>query len=137
MATSSYAREMKTSELTSKIMQTDGQANLSRDFQIVTAVIDTAGLCLFVAFPVSDNPDAYSAILDMINAKYGLSMSEDDLLGMGKKVLTMEREFNNRAGFTPADDRLPEFFQLEKLPPHDQVFDVPNADLDGVYDFAK
>lgn len=118
-------------------LKTDGQANLSRDLQIVTAVIDTAGLCLFVAFPVSDNPDAYSAILDMINAKYGLSMSEDDLLGLGKKVLTMEREFNNRAGFTPADDRLPEFFQLEKLPPHDQVFDVPNADLDGVYEFAK
>ena len=118
-------------------LKTDGQADLSRDLQIVTAVIDTAGLCLFVAFPVSDNPDAYSAILDMINAKYGLSMSGDEFLGLGKKVLTMEREFNNRAGFTPADDRLPEFFRLEKLPPHDQVFDVPDADLDGVYEFAK
>jgi aldehyde:ferredoxin oxidoreductase len=47
----------------------------------------------------------------------------------------MERDFNARAGFTPADDRLPEFFKLEKLAPHDCVFDVPDEELDTVFNF--
>jgi len=44
-------------------------------------------------------------------------------------------DFNRRAGFTSADDRLPEFFKLEKLPPHDVVFDVSDEDLDSVLKF--
>ncbi|MBW2016969.1 MAG: aldehyde ferredoxin oxidoreductase [Deltaproteobacteria bacterium] len=118
-------------------LKPEGQMALSRDLQIVTAAVDSAGLCVFVAFPVSENPDAYNAIVDMINAKYGLTMSGDDFLGLGKKVLAMERDFNARAGFTSADDRLPEFFKTEKLPPHNDVFDVPDQDLDAVYDFMK
>ena len=42
---------------------------------------------------------------------------------------------NEKAGFTPADDRLPEFFKIEKLPPHNQVFDVPDEELDRVFNF--
>ncbi|WP_341473662.1 hypothetical protein [Desulfofundulus thermobenzoicus] len=47
----------------------------------------------------------------------------------------MEREFNRRAGFTGADDRLPEFFSLEELPPHNTVFDVKGEELDQVFNF--
>ena len=118
-------------------LKPDGQAALSRDLQIATAAIDTAGLCLFVAFPVTDNPDAFTAIVDMVNAKFGLSLTGDDVLGLGKKVLGMERDFNKRAGFTAADDRLPEFFRTEKLPPHNLIFDVTDQDLDDVYSFLK
>jgi len=118
-------------------LKPDGQADLSRDLQIATAAIDTAGLCLFVAFPVTDNPDAFTAIVDMVNAKFGLSLTGDDVLGLGKKVLGMERNFNKSAGFTAADDRLPEFFRTEKLSPHNLVFDVTDQDLDGVYSFVK
>ena len=71
----------------------------------------------------------------MINAKFGLSLTGDDISSLGQRVLGMERDFNKRAGFTSADDRLPEFFKLEKLPPHDQVFDVSDEDLDTVFDF--
>ncbi|MCD6506977.1 hypothetical protein J7M22_10180 [Candidatus Poribacteria bacterium] len=38
-------------------------------------------------------------------------------------------------GFTNADDRLPSFFKVEKLPPHNVVFDVPDEELDTVYNF--
>ena len=47
----------------------------------------------------------------------------------------MEREFNRRAGFTKADDRLPEWMTREPLPPHNTVFDVPEEDLDSLFDF--
>jgi len=114
---------------------TEGQVNLSRDLQVTTAAIDTYGLCLFVAFPVMDNPDAFTAIVDMVNAKYGLSLTGDDVGALGQRILKMEREFNARAGFTAADDRLPEFFNIEKLPPHDEVFDITDEELDTVFNF--
>ncbi|HEN20573.1 MAG TPA: aldehyde ferredoxin oxidoreductase [Desulfobacteraceae bacterium] len=113
----------------------DGQAELSRNLQIATAAVDTAGLCLFVAFPVLDIPDALVAIVDMLNAKYGLSLTGDDVTSLGIRVLKMERDFNERAGFSNVDDRLPEFMKIEKLPPHNHVFDVSDEDLDSVYKF--
>ena len=116
-------------------LQSEGQAKLSSDLQAATAAIDTAGLCLFVAFPVLDVPDAFAAIVDMVNAKYGLSLTGDDIGALGQKVLGIETDFNRRAGFTSVDDRLPEFFKFEKLPPHDVVFDVSDEDLDSVLKF--
>ena len=116
-------------------LRSEGQAKLSSDLQVATAAIDTAGLCLFLAFPVLDIPDAFTAMVDMINAKFGLSFTGDDIGALGQRVLKMERDFNARAGFTRADDRLPEFFRTEKLPPHDVVFDVPDDHLDSVFDF--
>jgi aldehyde:ferredoxin oxidoreductase len=116
-------------------LKTEGQVKLSRDLQIATAAIDTAGLCLFVAFPVMDIPDAFNAVVDMLNAKYGLSLTGDDIVSLGQRVLKMERDFNKRAGFTSVDDRLPEFFKLEKLPPHNEVFDITDEELDTVYNF--
>jgi len=74
-------------------------------------------------------------VIDRVNAKFGLSLTADDVGALGKKVLGIEMDFNRRAGFTSADDRLPEFFKLEKLPPHDVVFDVSDEDLDSVLKF--
>jgi len=117
-------------------LKTEGQVKLSRDLQIVTAAIDTTGLCLFVAYPILDNPDAFNAIVDMLNAKYGLSLTGDDVSALGQKVLGIESEFNRRAGFSRADDRLPEFFRTEKLPPHNEVFDISDEELDTVFNFG-
>jgi len=58
-----------------------------RNLQISTATVDTTGLCLFVASTVLDNPDALAAVVEMLNAKYGLSLTLDDLTNLGRKVL--------------------------------------------------
>jgi aldehyde:ferredoxin oxidoreductase len=55
---------------------------------------------------------------------------------LGKETLAYERIFNEHAGFTAADDRLPAFFLEEKLPPHDVVFTVTDEELDSVYSFV-
>ena len=112
-----------------------GQVELSRNLQIATGAIDSVGLCLFVAFAVFDIPEAFDAIYEMINAQYGLDLGPDDVAGLGMDVLRTEREFNKRAGFTAEDDRLPRFFETEKLPPHDVVFDVSHQELDSVFNF--
>jgi aldehyde:ferredoxin oxidoreductase len=54
---------------------------------------------------------------------------------LGKKVLTMERDFNKRAGFTAKDDRLPRYFSEEALPPHNVKFDVKDEELDKVFNW--
>ncbi len=114
----------------------DGQVELSRDLQIATAAIDATGLCLFVAFAVLDDPNALPAICQMLTGRYGREFTGDDFLALGKATLVHERRFNAAAGFGAADDRLPAFFQNEPLPPHDAVFDVPDAELDRVFDFV-
>jgi aldehyde:ferredoxin oxidoreductase len=45
----------------------------------------------------------------------------------------MELEFNEQAGHTAADARLPEYMTREPLPPHNTVFDVPEAELDALF----
>ncbi|MBS4024265.1 MAG: transposase [Clostridia bacterium] len=81
-------------------------------------------------------PETLEAVIEMLNAQYGLSLTGEDVIALGKTTLTAEREFNKRAGFTSAHDRLPEFFQDEAVPPHNATFDVPEADLDAVFAFA-
>jgi len=54
---------------------------------------DSTGMCLFIAFAVLDQPDTFQALIDMINAFYGLNLTGEDVGELGKKVLKMEREF--------------------------------------------
>lgn len=114
----------------------EGNIKLSRDLQIATAAIDSLGLCLFVAFSVLDKPEVFQAMIDMIDAKNGPNAVKDDITELGKFVLTTERKFNEAAGFTKADDRLPEFFE-EPVPPHNTTWDFTGAELDEVYDFVR
>jgi aldehyde:ferredoxin oxidoreductase len=116
-------------------LKPEGQIELSRNLQIATAAIDSTGMCLFIAFAVLDQPDTFQALLDMLNAFYGLNLTANDVTELGKKVLKMERDFNARAGFTKAHDRLPEFFKKEPLPPHNITFLVKDEDLDRVFDW--
>lgn len=113
-----------------------GQADLSKNLQIATAMLDALGLCIFVAFPVLDIPDAFTAIFDMTAAHTGDVWDTDELMRLGRETLTYERLFNEAAGFTAADDRLPEWMKTVPLPPHDTVFAVTDADLDAVFDFV-
>ena len=56
---------------------------------------------------------------------------------LGKRVMLAEKTFNEAAGFTKAQDRLPEFFRNEKLPPFNLVYDVPQEEMDEFWDKVK
>jgi aldehyde:ferredoxin oxidoreductase len=107
-----------------------GQAALSRTVQINMAGYDSLGACIFTGFGFSGAPEV---IRDLINARYGWDVDADYLQVLGKESLKLEREFNRKAGFTQAHDRLPEWMTREPLPLHNSVFDVPDEDLDGVF----
>lgn len=116
-------------------LKNDGQVELSRNLQIATAAIDSTGLCLFVAFPALDIPETLAAIIDMINAKYSLSLTGDDVIALGKTVLKTEHAFNTAAGFTKQDDRLPEFFNEDPCAPHNLTWTMKDEELDEFWNF--
>ncbi|KJS18045.1 MAG: aldehyde:ferredoxin oxidoreductase [Peptococcaceae bacterium BRH_c4b] len=115
-------------------LKDEGQIELSRNLQIATAAVDSTGFCLFIAFAVLDNPEGLPTVVEMINAMYGTDLTIDNVIALGQSVLKTEREFNEKAGFTKADDRLPEFFYNEELPPHNTRFTLKD-ELDEVFNF--
>ena len=115
-------------------LKKEGQTDLSRSLQIATATIDSTGLCLFVSFAVLDYEEVYHALIDMINAQYGVNWTPKDFEDYGINVLKKEVQFNKEAGFTKKDDRLPEFV-YEELPPHNTVWDITDEELDKVLVF--
>jgi aldehyde:ferredoxin oxidoreductase len=108
-----------------------GQKQLSLKLQIIAAMLDSTGLCLFARPPILAEPQL---MIDMINGIYGWGWTTQDFDRFNRDVLRDELEFNRRAGKTPADYRIPEFMKEEPLPPHNTVFDVPDSDLDAVFD---
>jgi aldehyde:ferredoxin oxidoreductase len=116
-------------------LKTEGQVDLSRNLQIATAAVDATGMCLFIAFPVLDQPETFQSLVDLLNAFYGLSLTGDSVVALGKTILSAERDFNTRAGFTAVDDRLPRFFEQEPVAPHQVTFEIKGEELDKLYNW--
>ncbi len=116
-------------------LKPEGQIELSRNLQIATASIDSLGMCLFIAFAILDQPETFQALLDLVNATYGLNLNGDSVTELGKKILKSERDFNARAGFTAQQDRLPRYFTTEPIAPHNVTFQVKDEDLDKVFNW--
>jgi aldehyde:ferredoxin oxidoreductase len=116
-------------------LKPEGQVETSRFLQIANAAFDSTGLC-FMASVALFTPEGSEAFLKVLNAKLGTELGPDDFPGaMGTRVLKAEREFNKKAGFTPEDDRLPQFYYKEPLPPHNTVFVISDEALDSTFDF--
>jgi aldehyde:ferredoxin oxidoreductase len=109
-----------------------GQGPVSQFLQFYFAAIDSLGLCLFASLPLLDIPDLQKHLVACVSAKLGIPLDENYLTQLGVSVLKAEKKFNEAAGFTRKDDRLPRFFLEEKLPPSGNVFDVPEEEIDGV-----
>jgi len=109
----------------------EGQKELSLKLQIIAAMLDSTGLCLFARPPVIADPQLMT---DMINGIYGWGWNTDDLDNLYRDVLRNELEFNRRAGITAEDYRIPEYMREEPLAPHNTVFDVPDSELDTIFD---
>lgn len=116
-------------------LKKEGQVELSRNLQIATAAVDSTGMCIFVAFPALDIPECLPALIDMLNARFGIALTGDDVTNLGKHILRVEHQFNIEAGFTNKDDRLPEFFSKETVAPHNAIWDFSDAEIDEFWNF--
>ena len=84
-------------------LSTDGKAGLVKAFQDATAVFDSAGICLFTSFAWT-----LADVAPQLQAACEGDWSLDRLNLVGERIWNMERQFNLAAGFTSADDKLPD-----------------------------
>jgi len=90
---------------------TTDKASWLKTFQDLTAVIDSAGVCLFTSFALG-LPE-YSA---MLREALGWEISDEEILRIGERIWNLERLFNIEAGLSKADDTLPERLLKEPMP---------------------
>ncbi|HEU4384765.1 MAG TPA: aldehyde ferredoxin oxidoreductase C-terminal domain-containing protein, partial [Anaeromyxobacteraceae bacterium] len=81
---------------------TEGKAALVKAFQDATAVFDSAGICLFTSFAWN-----LGDVAPQLQAACTDEFSVEELNLIGERIWNLERDFNNRAGFTAKDDALP------------------------------
>ena len=88
----------------------EGKPELVKAFQDATAVVDSAGLCIFTTFAWGmDN------IAPQIDAACEGDWSVEGCLEAGERIWNMERIFNQAAGFTADDDKLPKRMMEEAI----------------------
>jgi aldehyde:ferredoxin oxidoreductase len=81
---------------------TAGKAELVALFQDISAVVDSMVLCRFLQFAVG-----ISTFAEMLRTVTGLDFSDEELMAVGRRIYTLERLYNNQAGFSRGDDTLP------------------------------
>ena len=80
----------------------DGKPELVMAFQDATAAFDSAGICIFTSFAWG-----LADVAPQVAAACGDEFTLENLALIGERIWNMERDFNNRAGFTEKDDTLP------------------------------
>lgn len=80
-----------------------GKAYWVKHFQDLSAVIDSLGVCLFTLRVFSSVQFAH-----LVSLATGYPLSEIELLHIGERIWNLQRIFNQKAGYTRADDTLPE-----------------------------
>jgi aldehyde:ferredoxin oxidoreductase len=73
-------------------------------------------------------------MVDMLNGIFGWNWTTDDLDRANRDLLRTEIEFNQRAGITAVDHRIPEYMRREPLAPHNVTFDIPDSELDSIFE---
>jgi aldehyde:ferredoxin oxidoreductase len=83
-------------------LESDGKPALVKAFQDATAAVDSSGLCVFTTFAWTLEDFA-----PQIDAACEGEWTAARLVEVGERIWNLERNFNNAAGFTAADDNLP------------------------------
>ena len=86
----------------------------SMNVQMLCAAADSVGLCLFGRTVTNINLDM---IMSAVNSAVGTELTDSYFKQIGLETLMFEDAFNRDAGFTVADDQLPDFFYEEALAP--------------------
>jgi aldehyde:ferredoxin oxidoreductase len=83
-------------------LESEGKPDLVKAFQDATAAFDSSGLCIFTTFAWG-----LQDLAPQMQGACDEAYTIEELAKIGERIWNMEREFNNRAGFTAKDDSLP------------------------------
>ena len=93
---------------------TEGKGALVRKCMLVSAVIDSLGICKVPALSIIGD-FGLEMEADLTRALTGLDLSVTDLFRTGERIINMEKLFNLRHGAAASDDTLPEKFTHEPV----------------------
>ena len=111
--------------------EVDELMKLSLDAQIASAATDSVGLCIFGRSVTNSNTDF---LANAINHAVGSNVEQSFFLDLGRETLKLEAAFNKAAGFTVADDDLPDFFYHERLQPTNKTARFHGADVETIFE---
>ena len=80
----------------------EGKGELSALFQDMHSISDSFDICKFNAFA-----EGIEEYVMQYNGMTGLDVTEEELMQAGERIYTLERYYNNLAGFDGDDDSLP------------------------------
>ena len=83
-------------------LSAEGKPGLVKAFQDATATFDSAGICIFTSFAWG-----LPEVQTQVAAACGEEFTLENLSVIGERIWNLERDFNNKAGFTAKDDTLP------------------------------
>jgi aldehyde:ferredoxin oxidoreductase len=116
---------------TNNPLGTENQVYNSRQLQVRGAILDTMGVCLFTRPAFVRHPEL---LTDLFKAKFGWEVSFADVRYLGAEVLELERRFNEKAGVSEKYRPMPEFMREEPLPPNNTVFDIPQEEMESIWE---
>ncbi|HQK99758.1 MAG TPA: iron-containing alcohol dehydrogenase [Smithellaceae bacterium] len=98
--------------------------------QIKAAACDAFGYCLNA---VPGGEPVYPFFAALMNARFGLAMTEFDVVKIAKETLKDQLAFNDKAQFSRVDKKIPAFFREELIAPTESVFDVPEKEIKALW----
>ncbi|MCK5344404.1 MAG: aldehyde ferredoxin oxidoreductase family protein, partial [Candidatus Heimdallarchaeota archaeon] len=81
--------------------------------ELLYAVTDSIGICKFQTVFCAVHAPKFEEFSKLIEYTSALKISKPELMEIGERIITTERMFNNREGFSRKDDKLPERFFKE------------------------
>lgn len=106
------------------------QAENSLRSQIQSAVCDTFGYCLNSL--TGGQSSLYGYLADLMNARYGINLTTDDVIEIGKQTLQDQLTFNQGAEFSTQSEPA-QFFRSEAINKDNEVFDVDTSEIANMW----
>lgn len=128
-----YATSAQGADHTAGLVVKPGQpeekwAKASQKAQMINAICDSSGFCMFISPTVDDIREFYGHY-------FGEEFSPERIADYGWQILLDEWEFNRRAGLTERDDDLPVCMKEDAIGANgDLVFDASAETIASVYD---
>lgn len=84
--------------------------------ELLNAVCDSIGFCRFLTVFSSPHALQYPEFSELIRLATGMELSTEELMKVGERIYTMERQYLVRLGLTRKDDTLPTRYLDEPVP---------------------
>lgn len=107
---------------------TETLIQMSRSSQVHMAALDSMGLCMFA------QSGGIDAVCNAVRLLTGKPFGGREWQSLGETIVNAEIAFNQAAGLSAEDDRLPAMFHNEPLGPVHDIVPYPVNDLHGMYE---